>query len=38
MYFIKQWSLEMDNYMYPQNLTGSLSTAAQKNRLANNVL
>lgn len=39
MYLIKQWSLEIDNYLYPQNLTGSLSTAAQKMQLAsNNVL
>lgn len=36
MYLIKQWSLEIDNYLYPQNLTGSLSAAAQQMQLASN--
>lgn len=27
IYFIKLWSLEPNNYSYPQNLTGSISKA-----------
>lgn len=35
LYFIKQWSPELDNYSYPQSLAGSLSKASQKIQLAN---